>query len=113
MSDVLYDSHPSLVRMKPISTTIAVLVVLLGVTVAVAGGGAIGLSLGNEQYDKLFVQMIRYSMRPITESANFSVAAESKDGIARIVVTALDDNEEFLDFLEMSGRGINSSSTIT
>ncbi len=65
----------------------------------------------NEQYDKLFVQMIRHSMRPITESANFSVASETKDGIARIVVTALDDKEQLLNFLEITGHGINSSQT--
>jgi uncharacterized membrane protein len=65
----------------------------------------------DEQYDKLFVQMIRHSMRPITESANFTVSAESRDGVARIVVTALNDKEEFLNFLEMTGRGINSNKT--
>ena len=63
------------------------------------------------QYDKFFVQMIRHSMRPITESANFTVAAESKDGIARITITALDDEENFLNGLEVAGRGINSSKT--
>jgi hypothetical protein len=65
----------------------------------------------DEQYDKLFVQMIRHSMRPITEDANFSVSTETKDGIARIVVTALDDKEKLLNFLEINGRGINSSNT--
>ena len=65
----------------------------------------------NDQYDKLFVQMIRYSMRPITESANFSVAAETRDGIARIVVTALDDNDKLLNFLDITGHGINSAKT--
>ena len=63
------------------------------------------------QYDKFFVQMIRHSMRPITESANFTVAAESKDGIARIIITALDEDENFLNGLEVAGRGINSSRT--
>jgi hypothetical protein len=65
----------------------------------------------NEQYDKLFSQMIRYSMRPITENANFSVATETKDGVARIVVTALDDKEELLNFLDITGHGINSAKT--
>lgn len=50
-------------------------------------------------------------MRPITESANFSIAAESKNGIARITVTALDDKDDFLNFLEMNGSGINSART--
>ncbi len=63
------------------------------------------------QYDKLFVQMIRHSMRPITESANFTVAAETKDGVSRITITALDEDENFLNGLEVAGRGINSSRT--
>ncbi len=63
------------------------------------------------QYDKMFVQMIRHSMRPITENANFTVSAETKDGVARIIVTALDNEEEFLNGLEMGGHGINSAKT--
>jgi hypothetical protein len=51
--------------------------------------------------------MVRFSMRPITESANFSVASEVKDGKARIVVNAMNDQEEFLNFLNVSARGIN------
>ena len=60
----------------------------------------------SDQYDKFFAQMIRYAMRPVTQSANFTVASEVKDGVARVVVTALDDNDELLNFLDMSGRGI-------
>lgn len=59
-----------------------------------------------QYYDKLFVQMVRYAMRPITQSANFTIASEIRDGKARVVVTALDDNEEFLNFLPMSGHGV-------
>jgi hypothetical protein len=62
----------------------------------------------SEPYSQLFSQMIRYSMRPITENANFSVASEVKDGKARIVVTALNEKEEFLNFLEITGRGVSS-----
>jgi uncharacterized membrane protein len=62
----------------------------------------------NAQYDKLFVQMIRYAMRPITESGDFTVSTEVKDGVAKIVVSALDKDEEFLNFLQMSGTGIYS-----
>lgn len=60
------------------------------------------------QYDKLFVQMVRYAMRPITETGDFTVMTEVKDGTARIVVTAMDENEEFLNFLQISGTGIYS-----
>ncbi len=60
----------------------------------------------SEQYDKFFSQMVRYAMRPVTLSANFSVASEVKDGVAKVVVTALDDKDDFLNFLDISGRGV-------
>lgn len=58
-------------------------------------------------YQKLFAQMIRHSMRPITESANFSVATELKDNRGKVVVTALDEDEELMNFLEVKARGID------
>lgn len=61
------------------------------------------------QYDKLFVQMTRYAMRPITETGEFTVSADVKDGVARIVVTAVDKDEQFLNFLQMGGTGLASS----
>lgn len=60
---------------------------------------------GNEQYDKFFSQLIRYAMRPVNEEGKFSVASDVKDGQVRVVVTALDKNDEFLNFLNMSGAG--------
>ena len=60
------------------------------------------------QYDKLFVQMIRYAMRPITETGDFTVSTELKDGVAQIVVSAMDEDENLLNFLQMSGTGIYS-----
>jgi uncharacterized membrane protein len=62
-----------------------------------------------EVYDKFFVQMVRHSMRPITEDANFSVSSELKNGVARIVVTALDENDELINFLNLTGNGIRNS----
>ena len=63
------------------------------------------------QYDKLFVQMIRYAMRPITETGDFTVSTDLKDGVAQIVVTAMDEDEKSLNFLQMSGTGIYSGSS--
>ncbi|MEL7498152.1 MAG: VWA domain-containing protein [Planctomycetota bacterium] len=60
------------------------------------------------QYDKLFVQMVRYAMRPITEVGDFTVSTEVKDGVARIVITAVNEDEEFLNFLQIKGTGIYS-----
>ena len=62
----------------------------------------------DENYDKLFVQMIRYAMRPITEEGDFTVSTELKDGVARIVVSAMDADENLLNFLQMTGTGIYS-----
>ncbi len=64
------------------------------------------------RYDQLFTQMVRYSMRPVTKDANFSVATDYKDGKARITVTALSDQEEFLNFLDMYGSGIAGKESV-
>lgn len=61
----------------------------------------------NEQYDKLFTQMVRYSMRPITEDANFTISTDIRDKRARVVVTAFDKDDEFLNFLNVNARGFD------
>jgi uncharacterized membrane protein/Mg-chelatase subunit ChlD len=55
-----------------------------------------------DQYDKFFSTLIRWSMRPMGDLGNFTVAIQLRDGKARIVVTALDKEDEFLNFLDMS-----------
>jgi uncharacterized membrane protein/Mg-chelatase subunit ChlD len=60
---------------------------------------------GSDEYDKFFSQMIRYAMRPVNEEGKFNVATDVKDGQVRVVVTALDKNDDFLNFLNMSGAG--------
>lgn len=58
-----------------------------------------------ESYNKFYSQMIRWAMRPVNEEGKFTVATEVKDGKVKVVVTALKDNDEFLNFLNMSGVG--------
>ena len=65
--------------------------------------------LGSEMYDKLFTQLVRHSMRPITESANFSIGTDVRDGKAEIVINALDDDDKFLNFLNLNARGVSPS----
>lgn len=55
-------------------------------------------------YDKFFGTMIRSSMRPITRDGRFNVATQSKDGKVEVVVTAMDDDGQFLNSLEMKSR---------
>lgn len=61
---------------------------------------------GWEGYDTLFSQMIRWSMRPVGETGNFTVSTEVKDGQGRVTVTALDKDDKFLNFLNLSGAVI-------
>jgi hypothetical protein len=54
-----------------------------------------------ENYDRLFSQMVRWSMRPTGEEGKFTVSTDVRDGKVRVVVTALDKDDEFLNFLNL------------
>jgi uncharacterized membrane protein/Mg-chelatase subunit ChlD len=56
-----------------------------------------------ENYDKFFTQLVRWSMRPVNDMGKFTVATVVKDGKVRAVITALDENDDFLNFLNMAG----------
>ncbi len=56
-----------------------------------------------ENYDKFFSQLVRWSMRPVNDAGKFAVATDVKDGKVRAVITALDKDDEFLNFLNMAG----------
>ncbi|MHC4402697.1 MAG: VWA domain-containing protein [Planctomycetota bacterium] len=61
---------------------------------------------GWENYDKLFGQIVIWAMRPPVEEGKFTVATEVRDGQVRVVVNALDQNDEHLNFLNMAGSVI-------
>ncbi len=60
-----------------------------------------------EHYDKFFSQMVRWSMRPLGDNGKFSVALDQRDGRVRATVTALDNNDEFLNFLNIAGAALD------
>jgi len=62
--------------------------------------------IGWDDYDKFFSQVIRASMRPVGDTGNFTVATEVRQGRANVVITALDKQDEFLNFLELAGTVI-------
>ena len=64
-------------------------------------------------YDKFFSQMIRWSMRPVNEQGKFTIATDSKDGRVRVVVTALDNEDNFLNFLQMKSSAVAPDMTTT
>ncbi|MHB8970422.1 MAG: VWA domain-containing protein [Pirellulaceae bacterium] len=59
-----------------------------------------------ENYDKFYSQLIRWAMRPSSDRGKFTVAADSRDGKVRVVVTALDANDEFRNSLNMYGAAV-------
>lgn len=56
-----------------------------------------------ENYEKLFSQMVRWSMRPAGDQGKFTISTDYKDGKVEVVVTALDKEDDFLNFLNMGG----------
>ncbi|MBI1246961.1 VWA domain-containing protein [bacterium] len=60
-----------------------------------------------EGYDKFFTQLVRYTMRPTDNQGNFTVASEVKDGMVRVVVTATNEDDEYVNFLKLSGTAVD------
>lgn len=54
-------------------------------------------------YEKLFTQMVRWTMRPIDQQGSLNVFADVADGAIQVVVTALDKDDQFLNFLDLTG----------
>ena len=61
---------------------------------------------GSPAADKLFAQIVRWSMRPSGGSGRLTATFEPLEGKMRVVVTALDDKNEFLNFLTMTGTAV-------
>ena len=56
-----------------------------------------------DDFRKLFSKIVRWSMRPVDEKANFMVATDVTDGKVRVMINAWDKDDEYLDFLNMTG----------
>ena len=61
---------------------------------------------GSPAADKLFAQIVRWSMRPSGGSGKLTATFEPLEGKMRVVVTALDEKNEFLNFLTMTGTAV-------
>src|SRR4051812_27267331 len=59
---------------------------------------------GWEQYDRFFSQMVRWSMRPTGDTGKFAVATDVEGGKTRVIVSALDKDDEFLNYQAMDGN---------
>ncbi|TWT81612.1 von Willebrand factor type A domain protein [Planctomycetes bacterium CA13] len=53
-------------------------------------------------YEKFYSQLVRWIMRPTGDTGKFSVATQVRDGEVQVVVSALDKDDSFLNFLDMN-----------
>ncbi len=54
-------------------------------------------------YDKFFSQLVRWSMRPVNDNGKFTIATDVEGNRVKVFVTALDAQDEFLNFLSLTG----------
>ncbi len=52
-------------------------------------------------YEKLFSQLVRWLMRPTGDTGQFSLATNLRDGQIEVVMTGLDDEDGYLNFLDV------------
>lgn len=57
-------------------------------------------------YDQFFTQVVRWAMRPTKSDAKFTVATKVGEGKVEVVVNALDQQDEFLNFLDMQAVAV-------
>ena len=55
-------------------------------------------------YDRFFSQMVRWTMRPTGDTGKFNITTETKDGRGRVVITALDQEDAFINFMQFNGN---------
>ncbi|MBN1591104.1 MAG: VWA domain-containing protein, partial [Pirellulales bacterium] len=59
-----------------------------------------------QDYDKLFGQIVRWSMRPFGANERFTVNTRVEDNQAEVILTALDKDELFVNFLNVGAIAI-------
>jgi uncharacterized membrane protein/Mg-chelatase subunit ChlD len=58
---------------------------------------------GWSEYDRFFSQLVRWSMRPTGDTGKYTLATEVQGGKTRVVVSALDKDDQFLNYQSMTG----------
>ena len=57
-------------------------------------------------YDQFFSQLVRWTMRPSNDDSKYNIATNIKDGRVQIVVTALNADDKFVNFLDMNAIAV-------
>ncbi len=58
-------------------------------------------------YDKMFTQIVRWLMRPTGDTGKYDLATRVENGRIEVVVSALDKDDSFLNFLEMNASALS------
>jgi uncharacterized membrane protein/ribosomal protein L12E/L44/L45/RPP1/RPP2 len=58
------------------------------------------------EYDRFFTQMVRWAMRPVDENGTFLTSTNVRDGKVQIAITALDDDSNLINLLDMTATAI-------
>ncbi len=58
------------------------------------------------QFEQFHSQLVRWIMRPTKEDANYTIFTTYRDGRVEIVVNATDENDRYVNFLEMAGVAV-------
>lgn len=59
-------------------------------------------------YEKFFSQLIRWSMRPTGEQGNFTVATQTVGDRTRVIIDALDEDNQFANQVDMHGTVVGA-----
>ncbi|MGD9723658.1 MAG: VWA domain-containing protein [Pirellulales bacterium] len=59
-----------------------------------------------QDYERLYTQVIRWSMRPTTGDSKLTLFAQVRDGVLTAIVTAVDAEGEFANFLALRGAAV-------
>ncbi len=57
-------------------------------------------------HEKFFSQLIRWLMRPTGDTGKYTIATQIRDGQVQVIVNALNKEDEYLNFLTLSGAVI-------
>jgi uncharacterized membrane protein len=57
-------------------------------------------------YDQFFSQLVRWTMRPSSDDSKYNIATNMKDGKVQVVVTALDADDRFVNYLDMGAIAV-------
>lgn len=58
-------------------------------------------------YDKFYSQLVRWLMRPTGDTGKFTIATQVRDGEVQVIVTALDKEDAYLNFLDMNASALD------